>query len=181
MLSCICLDALKHAAQLNWTVIVTSCTSSRVQRSGAGSALVSLRCARPLRHLSRMAYLRTLRHSARALSTATKVVPGAGITLVQTPGDAKRVLDQLMSLPKHYHACDTEVANIDVATQSPVGNGNVICATIYSGPEVDFGSGPRLWIDNLGSSKVRCQVQCGFWLFTAPLGAGYTECVQAVL
>jgi len=102
-----------------------------------------------------MAYLRAVQYVARKFSTATKPLPGAGITLVQTEGDAKRVLDQLMSLPKHYHACDTEVANIDVTSQSPVGNGNVICATVYSGPEVDFGSGPRLWIDNLDASQVR--------------------------
>jgi DNA polymerase-1 len=88
-------------------------------------------------------------------SSIPTIRPGAGITLVQTSGDAERVLDKLMSLPKHYHACDTEVANIDVTTQSPVGNGNVICATVYSGPDVDFGTGSRLWIDNMDSSQVR--------------------------
>jgi len=34
-----------------------------------------------------------------------------------------------------------QVINIDVKNQSPVGNGHVICATIYCGPDVDFGSG----------------------------------------
>lgn len=26
----------------------------------------------------------------------------------------------------------------------------VICASIYVGPDIDFGNGPRIWIDNLG-------------------------------
>jgi hypothetical protein len=30
-----------------------------------------------------------------------------------------------------------------------VGNGRVICASVYSGPDVDFGNGPYLWIDNI--------------------------------
>jgi hypothetical protein len=47
------------------------------------------------------------------------------------------------------HAWDTEVVGLDLDTQSPVGHGQVICASFYSGPDVDFGSGPLVWIDNL--------------------------------
>jgi len=42
-----------------------------------------------------------------------------------------------------------QVINIDIKGQSPVGNGTVICASVYCGPDVDFGTGPTLWIDNL--------------------------------
>lgn len=34
--------------------------------------------------------------------------------------------------------------DIDLGTESPVGHGKVICASIYSGPDVDFGNGPRV-------------------------------------
>jgi hypothetical protein len=82
-----------------------------------------------------------------------------------------------------FHACDTEVIDIDLSEQyvrrasvlfalplcagltavrsgclpsacvrvrrSPVGNGRIICASIFAGPDLDFGNGPRIWIDNL--------------------------------
>ena len=46
------------------------------------------------------------------------------------------------------HACDTEVADIDIK-RSPLGQGRVICVSCYSGPELDLGSGPgaALWVD----------------------------------
>lgn len=34
-----------------------------------------------------------------------------------------------------------------------IGNGKLICASIYCGPNYDFGNGPRIWIDNLDSSE----------------------------
>jgi hypothetical protein len=37
-----------------------------------------------------------------------------------------------------YFACDTEVADIDVKSQSPVGHGTVICFSIYAGPWAHF-------------------------------------------
>jgi hypothetical protein len=45
------------------------------------------------------------------------------------------------------HAWDTEVVGIDLDSQSPVGHGRVICASFFSGPGVDYGSGPRVWVD----------------------------------
>ena len=33
---------------------------------------------------------------------------------------------------------------------SPVGNGKIICFTGFCGPDVDFGNGPRLFVDNFG-------------------------------
>lgn len=60
----------------------------------------------------------------------------------------------MRKLPKTtVHAVDTEVSEIDVKVQSPVGNGKVICASIFSGPDVDYGTGPRLWIDNLDAAE----------------------------
>ena len=32
---------------------------------------------------------------------------------------------------------------------NPLGNGKVICASIYCGPKYNFGNGSRIWIDNL--------------------------------
>ena len=75
---------------------------------------------------------------------------------MRTKADAQRVVSIIRSLPPStYHAWDTEVAGIDLTCESPVGHGRVICASMYSGPHVDYGSGPRLWIDNLDDAEVR--------------------------
>lgn len=79
-----------------------------------------------------------------------------GICAVRTKEEALRVLDIIYSAPEGtVFACDTEVAHIDATKESPVGKGEVICASIYGGPNIDFdGEGSScLWIDNLGDSQ----------------------------
>ncbi len=71
-----------------------------------------------------------------------------GTTIVRTRQDAIRVVRILESIPDRVHAWDTETINIDAKEQSPVGNGTIICASVFCGPDIDFGSGPRLFIDN---------------------------------
>ncbi|KAA0167896.1 hypothetical protein FNF31_00224 [Cafeteria roenbergensis] len=74
--------------------------------------------------------------------------------MVRTVADAERVVALLGKVPDSvHHAWDTEVSHIDVKTQGPVGNGRVICASFYCGPEYDFGAGPRVWVDNLGEAE----------------------------
>lgn len=51
------------------------------------------------------------------------------------------------------HAWDTETIGINAKDESPVGKGTVICATAFLGPDVDFGNGPRLFIDNYADSE----------------------------
>jgi DNA polymerase-1 len=74
-----------------------------------------------------------------------------GVTLVRTKKEAERVLGILQSCDYEsvFHACDTEVMAIDLKEVGPVGNGYVTCLSIYSGPDIDYGNGPNLWIDNL--------------------------------
>jgi len=78
-----------------------------------------------------------------------------GVTMVRTKQEAKIVMERLMSAEseKAIHACDTEVMEIDLKNVGPVGNGYVTCASIYSGPDFDYGlgdgPGTALWIDNL--------------------------------
>ncbi|RHZ08193.1 hypothetical protein DYB37_008760, partial [Aphanomyces astaci] len=99
-------------------------------------------------------------HLLQGLTEADDMRP---VTMVQDKQSAKRVLDILESLgPGHMHACDTEVANIDVKKVGPVGNGNVTCLSIYSGPDVDFGNGPYVWVDNLDSSDGTLEYFRGF-------------------
>jgi DNA polymerase-1 len=78
------------------------------------------------------------------------------ITIVDSIDKAKKVLQIMMLDPKIIWACDTEVADIDVKTQGPVGNGKVICISIYGGPDFDFqmgeGKGSALWVDNIGDA-----------------------------
>ena len=58
-----------------------------------------------------------------------------------------------MKYPDRVHAWDTETINIDPKEESPVGNGLVICASCFIGPDVNFGNGPRLFIDNYSDAK----------------------------
>lgn len=91
-----------------------------------------------------------LRHATNTSADALD-----GVTIVSTREDAERVASVIAKLPSStYHAWDTEVINIDLSNQSPVGHGTVICASFYSGPNIDYGNGPRVWIDNYGDSKV---------------------------
>ncbi|KAK4536371.1 hypothetical protein CDCA_CDCA08G2396 [Cyanidium caldarium] len=68
-------------------------------------------------------------------------------------GDA--VLGSSAPLPwsAMFHAWDTETVDVDPAEESPIGHGRVICLSAYCGPDVDFGNGPRLWIDNSGDAE----------------------------
>ena len=89
-------------------------------------------------------------------SLITSQPPPQDTTVVRDEYTAKkalRVLKLLEDEPGRIHACDTEVGDINLARESPVGNGTVTCASVYSGPDVDFGTGPRLWIDNLGAAE----------------------------
>eukprot|EP00753_Platysulcus_tardus_P016428 PLAT5692.2.p1 GENE.PLAT5692.2~~PLAT5692.2.p1 ORF type:complete len:796 (-),score=413.96 PLAT5692.2:54-2441(-) len=76
-----------------------------------------------------------------------------GVTIVRDAASAAKALAVLESLRGRFHACDTETTDLDIKKVGPVGNGRVICASIYSGDDVDFGSGPRLWIDNLDDAQ----------------------------
>ena len=95
------------------------------------------------------------------------------ITVVSTPERAREVLAVLKmteekdqaagkSPSARVWAADTEVAYIDVKTQGPVGNGRVICLSLYGGPDVDFGDGPgsAVWVDNFGAAEGVLQVPC---------------------
>ena len=79
------------------------------------------------------------------------------VTVVDTLEKAQAVLKVLESHSEHIWACDTEVADIDVKTQGPVGNGFVTCVSIFGGPDVDFGlgdgPGTSVWIDNLDEAE----------------------------
>lgn len=107
--------------------------------------------------------------SAARLATLVKLGPGdegyfdvsdmkiPGVTIVRTKEEARIVLQKLFDAPDGtFHACDTEVMDIDLKTVGPVGNGYVTCVSVYSGPDFDYGlgdgPGSTLWIDNLDDS-----------------------------
>mmetsp|Transcript_27035 Transcript_27035/g.43449 ORF Transcript_27035/g.43449 Transcript_27035/m.43449 type:complete len:744 (+) Transcript_27035:58-2289(+) len=77
---------------------------------------------------------------------------GPGVTVVDDEASAERAISVLYEYRDRYHACDTEVAGIDM-DKSPIGQGFVTCATIFCGPDVDFGNGPKLFIDNLDDAE----------------------------
>lgn len=76
-----------------------------------------------------------------------------GTTIVRTAEDARRVVAILYKYADRVHAWDTETINIDAKEETPVGHGYVISAQCFIGPDVDFGNGPRLFIDNYADSK----------------------------
>ena len=76
-----------------------------------------------------------------------------GTTIVRTVQDAQRVIEILKNYPDRVHAWDTETIGINAKEESPVGNGICICASCFIGPDVDFGNGPRLFIDNFADSE----------------------------
>ncbi|CAM6128411.1 unnamed protein product [Calypogeia fissa] len=80
----------------------------------------------------------------------------ADVLVVNTSTAAEAVLEKLRGQYKDFiHACDTEVAEIDVKKESPVGHGRMICFSIYCGPQTDFGEGKtRLWVDVLDKPEV---------------------------
>ena len=59
---------------------------------------------------------------------------------VTTKEEAERVVQVLRQdqYKDHIWACDTEVADIDLKNVGPVGNGRVICFSIFGGPDVHF-------------------------------------------
>ncbi|XP_073394695.1 DNA polymerase I A, chloroplastic/mitochondrial isoform X2 [Physcomitrium patens] len=73
------------------------------------------------------------------------------VMVIDSVDKAKMVVKQLMREYKDaVHACDTEVAEIDVKKESPVGHGRMTCFSIYCGPSANFGNGKnRLWVDVL--------------------------------
>ncbi|KAI3466232.1 hypothetical protein Pfo_022895 [Paulownia fortunei] len=73
------------------------------------------------------------------------------VLVVDSIPAAKQVVSMLTTQYKNLiHACDTEVANIDVKEETPVDHGEIICFSIYPGPEADFGDGKScVWVDVL--------------------------------
>lgn len=75
----------------------------------------------------------------------------ADVFVVRTVEQAEHAVAVLRAAPG-AHAWDTEVADIDLSRQSPVGNGTLLCMSCYAGPEVTFGEPGqcRLWVDCWG-------------------------------
>lgn len=63
------------------------------------------------------------------------------------------MVEILRRYPERVHAWDTETIGINAKEESPVGNGICLCASAFIGPDVDFGNGPRLFIDNHADSE----------------------------
>jgi DNA polymerase-1 len=42
--------------------------------------------------------------------------------------------------------------DLDVKQEAPVGKGKIICASFFAGPSLNFGRGPRVFIDNFGKN-----------------------------
>ncbi|RVX04014.1 DNA polymerase I A, chloroplastic/mitochondrial [Vitis vinifera] len=60
------------------------------------------------------------------------------------------IVDDIYVAKKNCQEAHHSVANIDVKRETPVDHGEIICFSIYSGPEADFGNGKScIWVDVL--------------------------------
>jgi len=103
----------------------------------------------------------TLNGSGEAATKAARSST-EGVTIVRTPEEAEKVLRKLMTLREEgrYHAVDTETKDWEPGLPM-YGNGKIICFSIYCGDDVDFGSGPRIWVDNMDASgNLTCVLDC---------------------
>ncbi|KAJ1495708.1 hypothetical protein T484DRAFT_1761727, partial [Baffinella frigidus] len=72
------------------------------------------------------------------------------VTLVTTEAQAILAVALLSEVRKaqRIFAVDTETSGVNPTKQSPVGNGKVVCFTVYCGPQVDFkGCGETISLD----------------------------------
>ena len=90
-----------------------------------------------------MSIIRRLIHN-----TAINSLQIPGVTIVRTREEAQRAIEVLQSAKDRVHAWDTETIGLEIKEESPVGKGFVICASAFIGPEANFGSGSKLFIDN---------------------------------
>ncbi|CEG44529.1 mitochondrial dna polymerase a [Plasmopara halstedii] len=105
------------------------------------------------RHLLRS---RSLRHLSTA-ATYARPLPRS-LQFVTSDSIDRRLLQGLTSAdddtrPVNLIQDKEKVAQIDIKAVGPVGNGVVTCLSIYSGPDVDYGNGPYIWVDNLDSAQ----------------------------
>jgi DNA polymerase-1 len=75
------------------------------------------------------------------------------VTIVRDIQHAKRCVEILKNAGNRFHAWDTETVGIDPKLNSPVTHGKIICFSCFAGPDLDFGNGPRLFIDNYGECE----------------------------
>lgn len=81
------------------------------------------------------------RHQTRNIQS-----PIEGITIVRDKQTARRVARELLELQNHIHACDTET-KMFIDKHGIIGhNIPVICASIFAGDDLNFGTGPIVWI-----------------------------------
>lgn len=72
-----------------------------------------------------------------------------GVSFVRDACAAARAIKELTQASSSFIAWDTETTGVNPAIESPVSKGKVICLTAYGGEHLDFGSGPRLFVDCL--------------------------------
>jgi DNA polymerase I len=81
-----------------------------------------------------------------ALLLAEADIPG--VTVVRDARGAARALRELTTVGRDsFIAWDTETTGIDPTVESPYGKGHILCLSAYGGAHMDFGSGPKLFVD----------------------------------
>jgi len=75
------------------------------------------------------------------------------VTVVNDVESAQRVLEIIENNKDRYFAVDVEAVEVDLKKVGPVGNGRIICWSFFCGDDVDFGNGPRVWVDNTNEAS----------------------------
>lgn len=145
--------ALRRQA-LSWAVVALP-----TRRQCAGSGWSAALCSRRFSGKRKAAEAPASHESASASAADVsgqfrREMRIEGVTVVATPDAALHAVSVLRRFQDRVHGWDTETADLvvgrSIRVQSPVTHGRIVCATCFCGDDVDFGSGPRLFIDNSG-------------------------------
>lgn len=85
------------------------------------------------------------------------VKPPQHTYIVDSVASAEKAVATLRALPRNatFHACDTEVSDVDLSRESVIGNGFITCFSLFSGPHVDYGRGKkRLWVKKIFDKNI---------------------------
>jgi len=110
--------------------------------------------------------------TSKSKAAPERSAPPADVFVVEDRAQAGRVaalLQHLQGEGGRVFACDTEVAEINVLSESPVGHGRLVCFSIFCGDDVHFGLGTpngvrqnKLWVDVLEQGDERAAIMESF-------------------
>jgi 3'-5' exonuclease len=132
-------ELLRHGQQPSITTVGCDVTEKENANAVEPSLQPSPRCEK----------VQAAEDEQRLQETLRRVEEGnARVTIVRDARTASRAIRELTTAGRdRFIAWDTETTGIDPTAESPVGKGRILCMTAYGGEGLDFGNGPRLFVE----------------------------------